>query len=151
MYLCIETIFCHHDYVYHYLWDSLVYSTCVGSVYQVLYQLMMLFWSYLNGNDSQHTGSVLDITPIITFSLQHQMTTLLETLIYSITTHQEATHDTLKVWQCHKSNSPCIPNALSPGVEHQILGIKISAHVIQLWHVHCKRLNAAVKIHNALV
>ena len=50
-----------------------------------------------------------------------------------------------------KLDSPCTPKALSPGVERQILGVKISARVIQLWHAHCKRLNAAFKIHNALV
>ena len=48
-------------------------------------------------------------------------------------------------------NSPCTPKALSPGVERQIIGVKISARVIQLWHAHCKRLDAAFKIHNSLV
>ena len=52
---------------------------------------------------------------------------------------------------CQVCNSPCTPKALSPGVERQILGVKISARVIQLWHAHCKRLDAAFKIHNALV
>ena len=48
-------------------------------------------------------------------------------------------------------NSSCTLKALSPGVERQILVVKISARVIQLWHAHCKRLDAAFKIHNALV
>ena len=47
--------------------------------------------------------------------------------------------------------SPCTPKALSPGVERQILGVKINSRAIQLWHAHCKRLDAAFKIHNALV
>ena len=47
--------------------------------------------------------------------------------------------------------SPCTPKALSPGVERQILGVKISAHAIHMWHAHNKRLDVAFKIHNALV
>ena len=49
------------------------------------------------------------------------------------------------------NNTPFTPKALSPGVERQILGVKISARVIQLWRAHCERLDAAFKIQNALV
>ena len=48
----------------------------------------------------------------------------------------------------HAHRRSCCPEAF---VERQILGVKISAHVIQLWHAHCKRLDAPFKIHNALV
>ena len=47
--------------------------------------------------------------------------------------------------------SLCTPKALSLGVERQILGVQISALVIHMWHAHIKGLEAAFKIHNALV
>ena len=48
-------------------------------------------------------------------------------------------------------NSPCTSKALSLGVERQILGVKISANVIPMWHAHSKRLDAAVRKHGVLV
>ena len=49
------------------------------------------------------------------------------------------------------SKSTYTPDALSLGVERQIIGLKISALVIHMWHAHSKRLDAAFKIHNTLV
>ena len=49
------------------------------------------------------------------------------------------------------SLSPCTPKALSLGVERQILGVKINTLFIHMWHAYSKRLDAALKKHDALV
>ena len=51
----------------------------------------------------------------------------------------------------HHCQAPRTKKALSFDVERQILGVKISALVIHMWHAHSKRLDAALKTHNAPV
>ena len=49
----------------------------------------------------------------------------------------------------HKS--PCTPMAMSLGIELKILGVKISSLFFHMWHAQCKRLDAALRKHGALV
>ena len=82
----------------------------------------------------------------------------LSCLVYYVSPTNTQTHKGLYRHQCplHTEGvaiySPCTPKALSLGVECQILGVKISAHVIPMcqWHAHSKRLDPALRKHDVL-